>query len=546
MINAIVAHARRALATPETEADNDVWDLVVFGHHGTVDFTGIAQPWLRIAAKRWAADDLPKRKIRPGRRTSGGLTVRHHVRCVERLSAVLALRPDGGNDPAGLGRVDIETFLNRLAYLVSTGEISSDARFRACGEVRAVLTRIRAMGLTRPGAVAGGLGEDFAIHTTDIPVKVKGDRGRDLPAEVLRQICAHLNQLTSPVMRTAVELTIDTGRRPEEICDLPYDCLARDGDGLPVLVYDNHKAGRLGRRLPITEPTAKVITAQQQHVRARYPHTPTGDLKLLPTDRRNPDGDKAITGFSLAFRHRQWIEGLPTLRTVDGTEFDKARVVLYAYRHSYAQRHADAGVPIDVLAELMDHRKMDTTTGYYDVGADRRHDTVDRVATMQFDRNGNRVWRDAQKLLDSERARRAVGEVAVPYGSCTEPSNVTAGGHACPYRFRCAGCDHFRTDASYLPDLTAYLDDLLRTRERLLATADLDGWARADAMPASAEITAIRRLIDRIRGGLDELTEHDRAQIETAIAVVRQHRTATTGLPRTRQPLPMFRPERPA
>jgi hypothetical protein len=64
--------------------------------------------------------------------------------------------------------------------------------------------------------------------------------------------------------------------------------------------------------------------------------------------------------------------------------------------------------------------------------------------------------------------RRAIGEVAVPFGTCAEPFNVKAGGHACPYRFRCTGCDHFRTDASYLPDLHTYLDDLLRNRERLL------------------------------------------------------------------------------
>ena len=34
--------------------------------------------------------------------------------------------------------------------------------------------------------------------------------------------------------------------------------------------------------------------------------------------------------------------------------------------------------------------------------------------------------------LDSEHARRALGEVAVPFGVCTEPSNVRAGGGACP------------------------------------------------------------------------------------------------------------------
>ena len=55
-----------------------------------------------------------------------------------------------------------------------------------------------------------------------------------------------------------------------------------------MLVYDNHKANRLGRRLPISETTATLIIAQQQQVRGRYPHTPIGELKLLPTDRRNP------------------------------------------------------------------------------------------------------------------------------------------------------------------------------------------------------------------------------------------------------------------
>lgn len=545
LVGGLTAAARRALATPQDEVVKDEWDLTVFGHSGTISFTGISQRWLREAAKRWAADDLPRRRIRPGRRTSAGLAVRHHVGCLVRLSESLRSRPDQGEHPAVLARADMEAFLNRLAYLASTGAISGDARIRACREVRAVLTRVRAMALTRPGGIAAGLGEDFTIHLGDIPVGPEpAEPNRDLPAEVMRQLCAHLDQLSSPEMRAAVELAIDTGRRPEEICALDFDCLARDEDGLPVLVYDNHKANRLGRRLPISEHTAAVILAQQRRVRARYPDTAVGELKLLPTDRRNPDGSRAITGFSLAFAHRTWVDRLPTLHTVDGIEYDKSRIVLYAYRHSYAQRHADAGVPVEVLRELMSHRKLETTGGYYRIGANRRREAVDKVAVMQFDRHGNRIWREAQALLDSEHARRSLGEVAVPFGLCAEPSNVKAGGGACPYRFRCAGCDHFRTDVSYLPDLEGYLQDLLRTRERLLAASELDQWARAEAMPSHEEITRIRRLIDRIRAGLDELTTQDREHLEQAVAVVRRHRTVMLGMPRIRQPLPDLRPER--
>jgi integrase/recombinase XerD len=214
-------------------------------------------------------------------------------------------------------------------------------------------------------------------------------------------------------------------------------------------------------------------------------------------------------------------------------------VTPHTLRHSWAQRHADAGVAPDVLRDLMNHRNINATLRYYRIGEDRRREAVDKVAAMQFDRHGNRIWRDVQALLDAEHARYAIGEVAVPYGRCAEPSNVAAGGGACPVRFRCAGCDHFRTDVSYLPDLTAYLDDLLRTRERLAAAIDgVDGWARADATPAREEITRIRRLISRISGDIAQLPDAERAEVDQAIAAIRKHRAASLGMPAVRAAAP--------
>jgi hypothetical protein len=188
-----------------------------------------------------------------------------------------------------------------------------------------------------------------------------------------------------------------------------------------------------------------------------------------------------------------------------------------------------------VLRDLMNHRSINATLRYYRIGEDRRREAVDKVAAMQFDRHGNRIWRDVRALLDAEQARYAIGEVAVPYGRCAEPSNVAAGGGACPIRFRCAGCDHFRTDVSYLPDLTAYLDDLLRTRERLAAAIDgVDDWARADATPAREEITRIRRLISGINGDIAQLSDAERAQVDQAVAAIRKHRAVSLGMPAVR------------
>nr|WP_260479359.1 hypothetical protein [Kibdelosporangium aridum] len=100
-----------ALSSPEQERRKDVWNLRVFGHRGELPFTSIKQRWLREAAKRWAAEDLPRRR---GRHVND--TLRSRISSLARLSDSLdAQREDHGHAPACLGRRDIENFLNRMS-----------------------------------------------------------------------------------------------------------------------------------------------------------------------------------------------------------------------------------------------------------------------------------------------------------------------------------------------------------------------------------------------------------------------------------------------
>jgi hypothetical protein len=162
---------------------------------------------------------------------------------------------------------------------------------------------------------------------------------------------------------------------------------------------------------------------------------------------------------------------------------------------------------------------------------------VDRVSAHQVDGHGRRVFGQINTLLAHEHARLRVGQVAVPFGVCTEPSNVKAGGQACPYKFTCLGCGHFRSDPSYLPELKSYLQQLLADQERIQAATDIEDWARARLAPPDEEITTLRQLIRRIETDLDTLTEPDRTQIAEAINVIRTTRqTVTLGMPSIRPP----------
>ncbi|KQZ12379.1 transposase [Streptomyces sp. Root55] len=108
------------------------------------------------------------------------------------------------------------------------------------------------------------------------------------------------------------------------------------------------------------------------------------------------------------------------------------------------------------------------------------------------------------------------------------------------------GCDHFRTDPSYLPDLRTYLDTLLRDRERLAAADELDAWARAEATPSEEEISRLRRLIRRVESDLDTLTDEEREEIRQATSVLRRSRTVHLGMPTIRPTAGGLRLEREA
>ncbi|MDA8057765.1 MAG: hypothetical protein M0032_07295 [Actinomycetota bacterium] len=110
--------------------------------------------------------------------------------------------------------------------------------------------------------------------------------------------------------------------------------------------------------------------------------------------------------------------------------------------------------------------------------------------------------------------------VAVPMGRCAEPTNVRAGGQACPIRYQCAACPHFESDPSYLPELHTYADDLRKERETMLATGAA-AWAVDNV---EHQIAVIGGHISHHEATLASLPAEERALLEDASATVRKAR----------------------
>ena len=356
--------------------------------------------------------------------------------------------------------------------------------------------------------------------------------------------------MLAPDARRRFLIGLEVGRRPSELCQLRVDCHAYDQrvnrstgatEAVPVLVYEMGKVNTSGCRLPIHAHTAQLIADQQTAVRARFPDTPESELVLFPAQQRHKNGRRSIAANTWASELRAWVDRLELFEgwldaqgglhfQLDAAgkrvAFDQARIVLYALRHTYAQRHVNASTPVEVLKDLMGHDKMDTTSGYYRITSKRKRDAIGRVLPLQVTASGARLG-VVDGVGPSDLSRYALSQIAVPMGSCTEPSNVRAHGRACNFRYKCFGCAHFRTDASYLPELRAYLTKLLATRERLAAAVpDLAEWARHEAAPSDDDIDTVRRLVSACEDTHAGLEPDDRGAVEGAIQVLRQHRVA--------------------
>jgi integrase len=113
------------------------------------------------------------------------------------------------------------------------------------------------------------------------------------------------------------------------------------------------------------------VISWEQH-RLTIPGPPVTSEWLFPTSllrAHQSIGHVTPSCFTRIFK--EWVRGLEAISgDVLGPDgyplpFDRRLIFPYTLRHSYAQRHADAGVPVDVLRDLMDHVSVQTTMGYY-------------------------------------------------------------------------------------------------------------------------------------------------------------------------------------
>lgn len=504
----------------------DVWDCAVVGLMsrpdnpipavtGQLDFTVIRQRWLRdivldvLRAKRPAVTECHR-----------------YLQAAAIASSVLSGRPNG-NIPAKLSAGDMTAICQAFRSVTSKkGETYSDSHRRAMlGWWRRLTDFARSAGLM------DGIPGTFTVNADHMfgAVETSEDPGRAIPEEWIAHLDAHIHLLGNSsqykprgwtpedlreMYRVFYQVLRDTGRRPSEVARLTSQPIEYT-KGQPSLIYDNRKGKRLSRRLPVDPSTAEII--EKWRSRLATMHIPVGceDYLFPAPGARN----RARRGHMKADQFRRafvaWLDLAPTPvgLSEEAADVNTDDMDPYGFRHAYAQRHADNGTPIDVLRDLMDHKEIETTMGYYRVTLTRKQKAVQLVSQLALDRHGSPAPFPTE--LAYERA-----SVATAYGNCTEPSNVKAGGKSCPIRFQCGGCGFYRPDPSYLAAIEQQLAQLHADRAIALAS-DVARWVLDNL---DEQIKSYDRIAATMRDQMAALNEPERHAIESACTDLRKVR----------------------
>lgn len=131
-----------------------------------------------------------------------------------------------------------------------------------------------------------------------------------------------------------------------------------------------------------------------------------------------------------------------------------------------------------------------------------------------------------------------VRSVAVPWGNCVEPSNVKAGGKACPIRFQCSGCSSYRPDPSHLLSI----EDQVGSLRANLETARAMGAADYTIKGLEGEIADYQNVITKMKARLETAPDEERHEIEEASKLLRRLRAGSAVSGPIALPMPAVRP----
>jgi integrase len=453
---------------------------------GSVLFSGIPQPWLKEAAKRWTRARL----LRGGAPT----TMHNYVQHVSTFGDWLADRAPAVSSPSGITRAVLEDWM----LAVRSSGLAPASQANRVTAVRLFLDEQWDDGLA-------GLPRTAVIHAGEVPHNRSRRLPRGIEAPVFEQFIdpANLALLPCEQHRTVILLLAFTGLRVSSVVTLPRDALQIGSDNHPYLRYVNVKLRREAV-IPIGPVLREQLDRQERYLEETY--GPDGTSFLLPSLPEERNGASRGGGHHITpLTARRVVKSYVRRAAIRDRQ---GRLAIWVhphrFRHHLGTSMVNDGVPLSVIQRVLDHDSIEMTAHY----AHLDDATVKREMMSFHERVNIRGERIAlpvggpleQAAWMKERIARA--KQALPNGYCGLPLV-----QSCPHPNACLSCENFLTDSSFRH---IHQQQLTHTQTLLERAKQNENVRLVELLEGDGR--SLRRILD----GLDALESDNRPESTSA------------------------------
>jgi|SRR5690625_545331 len=326
-------------------------------------------------------------------------------------------------------------------------------------------------------------GDEYKAVKTEDVLKTKY-----IPDDIMKQIEIALKKEENIMLKSLIQIGIDTGIRLSEALDLFKGCLTEDFMGKPVL-HVISKKNNTERFIPVSSRVKRAIKKLEELSKEGRKETNTDYLTVYWLSKGKPKRFDRQTQANFRPQLKSFVERHAIVND-DGSLYPLS---YHAFRHTLGTGMLNKGMTPIEIADYLGHESLHSTAGY----AKFKNPTIQKeYKKLGF--IGMIVEEISKETLDKSNLNEEIlKSAALPDGACSKP--IDNSGNICANYNMCIICPKFITTPKHLPTHRDHLDRLQEDRDQYMKSEYIGTINHLNTIEGALK-TIIERL-EEIEGG---------------------------------------------
>lgn len=324
-------------------------------------------------------------------------------------------------------------------------------------------------------------GDEYkAVKTEDI-LKTKY-----IPDYIMLQIEKALKKEKNLMLKSLIEIGIDTGIRLSEVLDLTVGCITEDFTGKPVL-HIFSKKNNTERFIPVSIRVKRAVQTLEQVSAEGRKKIQSDKLTIYWLKYGKPPRYGRLLQATFRDQLKSFIKR-HNIRNEDGSLYN---LKYHAFRHTLGTDMLNKGMTPTEIADYLGHESLHSTASY----AKLKNPTVQQ----EYKKLGF-IGTIVEEISEESFGKTNISEqelktASLPDGLCSKPFDNR--GNICVNFNMCVICPKFVTTPKHLPIHKAHLERL---------RADREGYMSSEYIGTEEHLNRIEGALEMIIGQLEAMT----------------------------------------